>query len=544
MRVSSLTLALSLLMSPAAFAQSPPPVEAPAEASEPTPPATAPTDAPSAADDAEIPVAASDDPGAMEQASNRVPLQEIRRYVGVFNAVREAYVEPVEDSKLMSSAIRGLLLDLDPHSVYMQKETAAAFDEGTEGAYDGIGVEVMYLGDGSMRVIAPIDGTPAAKAGIRAGDVIISVDGRTLTPSDNDGAGPLRGAPGTSVVVGVLRDGETAPLELRVDRETIRVVSVRGRMLEPGYGYIRLSQFQVDTAADFSRIVGELKQQSGGTLRGLVIDLRSNPGGLLTSAVQIADDLLDSGKIVSTRGRIPISDAEFSATPGDLLDGAPVIVLVDVGSASASEVLAGALRDNNRARVIGSRTFGKGSVQTVLPLDNGDSVKLTTARYYTPSGRSIQARGIDPDTVLRPENAPAEDAPRAATVYTEANLPGHLQGDEEDGSTGGEALPGDAPINAALAELKKPWVPTAQVSANAATPVGAPAQATDAAPATVPAPVPQPAPVTEQAPATEPTTGPTPQAAPATPPDTSTDPEMPATDPATAPEAAEPSPTP
>ena len=515
MRVSSLTLALSLLVSPAAFAQTPSPVEAPVpaqgEASEPTPPApptAAPVQAPSAGDDDEAPVAASDDPGAMEQASNRVPLQEIRRYVGVFNAVREAYVEPVEDRKLMSSAIRGLLLDLDPHSVYMEKDTATAFDEGTEGAYDGIGVEVMYLGDGSMRVIAPIDGTPAEKAGIRAGDVIVSVDGRTLTPADNDGPGPLRGAPGTSVTLGVLRDGETAPLEIRVDRETIRVVSVRGRMLEPGYGYIRLSQFQVDTAADFNRIVGELQQQSGGTLRGLVIDLRSNPGGLLTSAVQIADDLLDSGKIVSTRGRIPISDAEFSATPGDLLDGAPVIVLVDVGSASASEVLAGALRDNNRARVIGSRTFGKGSVQTVLPLDNGDSVKLTTARYYTPSGRSIQARGIDPDITLRPEGAETADpnAPRAATVYTEANLPGHLQGDEEDGSTGGEALPGDGPITAALAELKKPWVPTAQVHAEDTPPAVAPATpapateptpAADAVPDTTPAPTPEPVPAAE-----------------------------------------------
>ncbi|MGO3127136.1 MAG: S41 family peptidase [Luteimonas sp.] len=528
MRVSSLTLALSLLLSPAAFAQTPSPAETPAqapgEASEPTPPtppATTPSEAPSAADDAEIPVAASDDPGAMEQASNRVPLQEIRRYVGVFNAVREAYVEPIEDRKLMSSAIRGLLLDLDPHSVYMEKETATAFDEGTEGAYDGIGVEVMYLGDGSMRVIAPIDGTPAEKAGIRAGDVIVSVDGRTLTPADNDGPGPLRGAPGTSVTLGVLRDGETAPLEIRVDRETIRVVSVRGRMLEPGYGYIRLSQFQVDTAADFSRIVGELKQQSGGTLRGLLIDLRSNPGGLLTSAVQIADDLLDSGKIVSTRGRIPISDAEFSATPGDLLDGAPVIVLVDVGSASASEVLAGALRDNNRARVIGSRTFGKGSVQTVLPLDNGDSVKLTTARYYTPSGRSIQARGIDPDTTLRPEGAETADpnAPRAATVYTEANLPGHLQGDEEDGSTGGEALPGDGPINAALAELKKPWVPTAQVHAEDTPPAVAPATAT-------PAPASGPTPATDTTPETTPapTSEPVPAARPAETPETSTDP--------------------
>ncbi|TDK30898.1 S41 family peptidase [Luteimonas terrae] len=501
MRVSSLTLALSLLLSPAAFAQTPPdtaPEATPPPADAPAPDAANPSEP--AADETQE-VLASDDPAAIEHASNRVPLQEIRRYVGVFNAVREAYVEPVEDRKLMSSAIRGLLLDLDPHSVYMQKEDAAAFDEGTEGAYDGIGVEVMYLGDGSLRVIAPIDGTPAAKAGIRAGDVIVSVDGRTLTPADNDGPGPLRGAPGTSLTLGVLRDGETAPLEIRVDRETIRVVSVRSRMLEPGYGYVRVSQFQVETAADFSRNVDALKQQAGGKLRGLVIDLRSNPGGLLTSAVQIADDLLDSGKIVSTRGRIPISDAEFSATPGDLLDGAPVIVLVDVGSASASEVLAGALRDNNRARVIGSRTFGKGSVQTVLPLDNGDSVKLTTARYYTPSGRSIQARGIDPDTVLRPENSPAADAPRAASAYTEANLPGHLQGDEEDGSTGGEALPGEAPIAAALAELKKPWVPTAQVPAERTKPATAPAQAPAAA---TPESVPADAPASETAPAEAP----------------------------------------
>ncbi|KLJ00838.1 peptidase S41 [Luteimonas sp. FCS-9] len=438
--------------------------------------APAPQDREAAPDEAQAAreVAASDDPDAIEHASNRVPLEEIRRYVGVFNAVRQAYVEPVEDRKLMASAIRGLLLDLDPHSVYMEKDDAEAFDEGTTGAYEGIGVEVMYLPDGSMRVIAPIDGTPAEKAGIRAGDVIVSVDGRTLTPADNEGHGPLRGESGTAVVLGVLRDGERAPLEIRVQRETIRVVSVRGRMLEPGYGYVRVSQFQVDTAADFSRTVGELAGQSGGRLRGLVIDLRSNPGGLLTSAVQIADDLLESGPIVSTRGRIPISDAQFSATPGDILEGAPVVVLVDVGSASASEVLAGALRDNGRARVVGSRTFGKGSVQTVLPLDNGDSVKLTTARYFTPSGRSIQARGIDPDLVLRPEDAnPDADAPRAASAYTEAALPGHLRGDEEDGSTGGEALPGDAPIAAALAELKKPWTPTVPPPE---TPAAAPAE--------------------------------------------------------------------
>ena len=237
----------------------------------------------------------------------------------------------------------------------------------------------------------------------------------------------------------------------RSTREKIRVTSVRSRALEPGYGYIRVATFQADTAADFSRALDTL--EAGGKLRGLVLDLRSNPGGLLTAAVQIADELLDKGKIVSTRGRVALSDAEFSATPGDRLNGAPVVVLVDAGSASASEVLAGALRDNNRARVVGSRTFGKGSVQTLLPLDNGDSVKLTTARYYTPSGKSIQALGIQPDVVLRPSKDAANGGKPG---YSEATLPGHLRGDEEiAGSNAGEVLDGDAPISAALIELKK-----------------------------------------------------------------------------------------
>jgi len=245
-----------------------------------------------------------------------------------------------------------------------------------------------------------------------------------------------------------------------VTREKIRVASVRSRMLEPGYGYVRVSTFQADTASDFSKQVDTLKKNAGGKLSGLVLDLRSNPGGLLTAAVQIADDLLDSGKIVSTRGRIAVSDAEFSATPGDRLNGAPMVVLVDAGSASASEVLAGALRDNKRARVVGSRTFGKGSVQTVLPLDNGDSVKLTTARYYTPSGKSIQGVGIAPEVVLHPEKKPGDkdNGLDGLDPYTEANLPGHLRGDEEgqEGYAAGEVLDGDAPITAALAELKKP----------------------------------------------------------------------------------------
>jgi carboxyl-terminal processing protease len=397
-------------------------------------------------------VAPSDDPDATESATTQVPLDEIRRYVSVYNAVRQAYVDPVDDDKLMHSAIKGLLLDLDPHSTYFDKDDAQAFDEETSGAYDGIGVEVQQQPDGTVKVIAPIDDTPAAKAGIKSGDVIVAVDGKSLTPADAEGQGPLRGKPGSQLVLTIVRESVAKPFDVTLQRQTIRVASVRGRMLEPGYGYVRVAAFQADTAADFERTLDGLQAQSGGKLRGLVLDLRSNPGGLLTSAVQIADDLLDSGKIVSTRGRIAISDTQFSATPGDRMHGAPVVVVVDAGSASAAEVLAGALTDNHRARIVGSRTFGKGSVQTLLPLDNGDSVKLTTARYYTPSGKSIQARGITPDVVLHPDKGVDAQAD-----YAEALLPGHLHGEEEGdaGSNAGDVLDGDAPIAAALVELKK-----------------------------------------------------------------------------------------
>src|SRR5690606_1923811 len=317
----------------------------------------------------------------------------------VYRAVKEAYVDPVEDGQLMESAIRGLLQDLDPHSSYLDKAAAESFDEQTSGAYEGIGVELLQQQDRTLKVVAPIDGTPAARAGVLAGDVIVAIDGKPI--AQVEGMEPLRGAAGTQVVITLLREGREGPFDLTIQRETIRVTSVRSRMLEPGYGYVRLSTFQADTGADFRQQLGQLQAEAGGKLRGLVLDLRSNPGGLLTAAVQVADELLDSGAIVSTRGRVAASDSRFDATAGDGLRGAPVVVLVDAGSASAAEVLAGALRDNDRARVVGSRTFGKGSVQTVLPLGNGDSVKLTTARYYTPSGRSIQASGIAPDVELQ-----------------------------------------------------------------------------------------------------------------------------------------------
>ena len=443
-----------------------PQAEPPPARPAPAQPATAGEGTPDAAGQAEgepAEIASSDDPDSAESATTRVPLEEIRRYVAVYNAVKDAYVDPVDDHALMQSAIKGLLLDLDPHSAYLEKQEAQAFDEDSSGAYDGIGVEVLQQPDGTVKIISPIDDTPAQRAGLKSGDVIVAVDGKPLEPGDEDDQDSLRGEPGSSVVLTVVREGNPKPFDVKVQRETIRVASVRSRMLEPGYGYIRLSQFQADTAADFEKQLAKLQAQAGGGsgkggLRGLVIDLRSNPGGLLTSAVQIADDLLEQGGIVSTKGRVPISDAEFGATPGDRMRGAPVVVLVDAGSASASEVLAGALRDNGRARIVGSRTFGKGSVQTVLPLDNGDSVKLTTARYYTPSGKSIQALGIVPDVTFQPDK-PAQLQP-GQLAYSEAALAGHLRGDGEDegqeaGSNAGDVLDGEEYIDRALAELKK-----------------------------------------------------------------------------------------
>ena len=409
--------------------------------------------APVATDEAKDPAtnaaSASDDPDAVETAAAKVPLEEIRRYVTVFNAIRQAYEDPVNDHELMASAVRGLLFDLDPHSAYLEKADAEQFDELTRGSYDGVGVELQQLPDGSLRVIAPLDESPAARAGLRSGDRIVAIDGKILKSGQNDASAPLRGKAGSKVVVKVLREGVREPFDLTLVRDTIRTTSVRSRMLEPGLGYLRISSFQAATAADFNKQLDALQKDA--PLRGLLLDLRSNPGGLLIGAVQIADELLESGGIVSTRGRQTIGDSRFDATPGDRLRGAPLVVLVDAGSASAAEMLAGALLDNKRARVVGSRTFGKGSVQTLLPLDNGDSIKLTTARYYTPSGHSIQARGIEPDVVLHPEGGQ-----RPAAV-SEAVLPGHLaaETDAMEGDNAGEVLPGNKPLEAALVELRR-----------------------------------------------------------------------------------------
>lgn len=445
----SLCIALALAVMPGLLAAQTPPAQTTVQGQAAPVATPAPPDADTQDADGEPQAQDDDGEDVAALAAAKVPLAEIRRYVTVYNAIKQAYVDPVDDHRLMQMAVRGLLFDLDPHSAYLEKDDAQEFDEQTRGSYDGVGVELQQLPDGTLRVIAPLDDSPAARAGLRSGDRIVAIDGKLLIPGQNDASAPLRGKAGTKVVVRVLREGVREPIELTLVRDTIRTTSVRGRLLEPGFGYLRIASFQADTAAQFVKQLDAL--QASGPLRGLVIDLRSNPGGLLIGAVEIADELLDHGNIVSTRGRAAIGTTRFEATPGDRLHGAPVVVLVDAGSASAAEVLAGALQDNRRARVVGSRTFGKGSVQTLLPLDNGDAVKLTTARYYTPSGHSIQARGIQPDVVLHPQGGKPAPAP-----VSEAELPGHLAAEAGalEGDNAGEVLPGTAPITAALRELK------------------------------------------------------------------------------------------
>ena len=447
-------LLVCLFAAPLAHAQDAVPAQKPAAA-----PAAKPAAKPG--DPAEIKraKAAAAKDGLADRDGN-VPLAEIERYVAVYRAVKQAYVDKVSDRKLMQASVRGLLNDLDPHSAYLDKEESEQLDQDTNGAYEGIGVEVMQLPDRTLRVVSPIDDTPAARAGIKAGDVIVAINGKPIAADNADSASiSLRGPPGSEVKLSVVRDGADAPVIIVVKREVIHIQSVRARLLEPGYGYVRLSTFQLDTATDMTAHIADLVKGNHGPLRGVVLDLRSNPGGLLNAAVEAADAFLDSGVIVSTKGRLSYSNATFRALPGDVLKAAPMVVLVDGGTASASEVLAGALHDQHRALIVGSRTFGKGSVQTVLPLDNGDSIKLTTARYYTPSGKSIQARGIRPDVVLKPIAA-SQGKSQASDGMRERDLPGHLaEGDGNDGDEGGDVtvFADDFAIGEALKVLKGKW---------------------------------------------------------------------------------------
>ena len=367
--------------------------------------------------------------GAREEATRghkeeKLPLEQLRIFATIFERVKEEYVEPVTDRQLLEYAIRGLLSGLDPHSSYLDETHYKQLQEGTTGEFGGLGIEVG-MKNGFIEVISPIDDTPAQKAGIKAGDLIIRIDDKPVKGMSLDEAVKLmRGKPGTRIKLTVTRAGSPKPLVFEITRAVIKTASVKGRMLEPGFGYLRISQFQAPTPQEMLRALRRLEKKSGGRLKGLVLDLRNNPGGVLQAAVAVSDAFLDKGLIVYTQGRNKGSRMEFRAQPGDELQGAPLVVLVNEGSASASEIVAGALQDHRRAVIMGRTTFGKGSVQSIIPVNDKIAIKLTTARYYTPKGRSIQAEGIEPDIHL--SKVRLKKLEKSALQLREADLGRHL----------------------------------------------------------------------------------------------------------------------
>jgi carboxyl-terminal processing protease len=358
-------------------------------------------------------------------AAEELPLDQLRTFTDVYSRIKDNYVEEIDDEQLLEYAIEGMLNGLDPHSSYLNQEAFRELQIGTQGEFGGLGIEVT-MEDGFVRVVAPIDGTPAARAGIQSGDLIVRLDDKPVKGMTlNDAVQKMRGEPGTDIELMVVREGEDKPLKITITRDTIEVTSVDSRMLEPGYGYLRVSHFQTNTQEAVDKAIRGLKDKAGNGLRGLVLDLRNNPGGVLSAAVSVSDTFLEDGLIVYTEGRVKDSKLRYSARPGDAIDGAPMIVLVNQGSASASEIVAGALQDHERALVVGKQSFGKGSVQTIQDLSNGGALKLTTARYYTPDGRSIQAEGIEPDIATGAYRLTAIDD-GGASALTEADLAQHL----------------------------------------------------------------------------------------------------------------------
>ena len=358
--------------------------------------------------------------------SEALPFEDLRTFTEIFGRIKRDYVEPVSDKKLLEDAIRGMLSGLDPHSAYLVSEEYQELKEGTTGQFGGLGIEVT-MENGFIKVVSPIDDTPAQRAGIKTGDLIVRIDDEPVKGmSLADAVKKMRGEPGSKIGLTVVREGAEAPLKLTLVRAVIKVQSVKSRLLEKDYGYLRISSFQSGTGESLKEALSALKKENASNLKGLVLDLRNNPGGVLNAAVDVSDAFLKSGLIVYTEGRIENSEMRFNAAPDDLIDGAPMVVLINAGSASASEIVAGALQDQKRAVIMGEKSFGKGSVQTILPTSNGAAVKLTTARYYTPSGRSIQAEGIEPDIVLANVKLESLDKTEFDPVK-EADLSHHLQ---------------------------------------------------------------------------------------------------------------------
>ncbi len=391
---------------------------------------------------------------ADKDAKNQLPLDELRAFAEVFGKIKSDYVDPVEDKKLLNEAINGMLTGLDPHSAYLDVDAFKELQDSTQGAFGGLGIEVG-MEDGLVKVIAPIEDTPAYKAGLKSGDLIMKLDdtlvkGLTL----NDAVKRMRGVPDTNIVLTVLRKGEPKPLVITITRAVIKVQSVKSKLPETGYGYIRITQFQERTVEDLGKALKSLRDENGSALKGLVLDMRNNPGGLLNAAVGVSAAFLPRNElVVYTEGRVPDAKMRLTAAPENYARGPkedflrdlpsdiknlPMVILVNGGSASASEIVAGALQDHKRAVIMGTQTFGKGSVQTILPMNNGAGIKLTTARYFTPKGRSIQAKGIVPDIIV-------EDPVEQGMSVREADLSHHLS-NPKDGESGG-AEPAKTPAN-------------------------------------------------------------------------------------------------
>ncbi len=362
--------------------------------------------------------------------SSTLPLAELRMFTEAFARIKQDYVEEVDDKTLLENAIRGMLTGLDPHSSYLSPDDFNELQVETSGQFGGLGIEVT-MENGFVKVVSPIDDTPAQRAGVEAGDLIIRLDdtpvkGMTLT----DAVKIMRGKPGEPILLTIVREGESKPLKITIVRDIIKVKSVKKKILEPNFAYVRITRFQAQTGRHLKNMIRDLEKENKGKLKGLVLDLRNNPGGVLSAAVAVSDAFLNKGLIVYTEGRVADSKLKFQATSGDILNGSPIVVLVNGGSASASEIVAGALQDHKRAVIVGTKTFGKGSVQTILPMNNRAGIKLTTARYYTPSGRSIQAEGIVPDIDLSGIKVTAAKESDIDPIK-EADMRGHLENDDE-----------------------------------------------------------------------------------------------------------------
>lgn len=396
---------------------------------------------------------------ADKDARTQLPLEDLRAFAEVFGKIKSDYVEPVEDKKLISEAINGMLSGLDPHSSYLDVDAFKDLQAGTQGEFGGLGIEVG-MEDGFVKVVSPIEDTPAYRAGLKSGDLIIKLDDTTVKGMTlNDAVKRMRGKPDTNIVLTILRKGENKPLVITLTRAIIKTQSVKYKLAEPGYAYARVTQFQEPTGADLAKALKTMHDQNKGDLKGIILDLRNNPGGLLNAAVGVSAAFIPKGElVVYTEGRIDDAKMRLTANPENYARGGPkedyikdlppemktvpMVVLINGGSASASEIVAGALQDHKRAIILGTQSFGKGSVQTILPMNNGTAIKLTTARYFTPKGRSIQAKGIEPDILVEEATVNGVDQ---GMGLREADLSRHLSNPKEPEAPSKQETPKPAP---------------------------------------------------------------------------------------------------